>query len=69
MVTNLDADPADPWEKPYVFNLCNLQKCFYKHVNDILKKMCSDKCSKEDTATRDLIWMALNAIQYLLDNG
>lgn len=68
-VTNLDADPSTPFEKPYIFNLCNLWKCYYNQANKILGKLCSDRCSKEDTFNRDMLWMAINAIQYSLDNG
>lgn len=57
------------YEDVYTFNLCNLKKCFYNIVSKILNNLCSDKCAKQDILSRDLVWMALNAIQYCLDVG
>lgn len=55
------------------FSLCNLRKCFIKICQDILKQKVSI-CSSNNvdhslTYKRDLLWSALNVIQYMVDMG
>ena len=57
-------------EERYTFNLCHLKECFFKlckHLLDNLPCEC-DKTEdfKQAILNRDIIWMALNTIQYLL---
>lgn len=55
------------------FSLCNLRECYYNISKKILNEICPLNCSKdqysEDIFNRDLIWMALNVIQYCLEKG
>jgi len=56
-------------DEVFVFNMCGIKKCFYNIVRTILNNLCTDKCSKQDTLYRDLVWMAINCIQYCIDLG
>lgn len=69
LTLNFDETVYSFCEDVYTFSLCRLKKCFYQRVGKILDNLCTDKCAKEDVFERDLIWMALNAIQYCLDIG
>lgn len=53
----------------FVFNLCGLRKCFFDITKKILANLCTNKCSTENVKYRDLVWMALNCIQYCIDVG
>lgn len=53
----------------FVFNLCGLERCFYNIAKTVLDNLCTDKCSSQDILYRDLVWMALNCIQYCIDLG
>lgn len=55
----------------YTFSKCNLQKCFYEINKELFSKLCG-KCNKENEFSiykRDLLWMAFNIIDYLLEKG
>lgn len=52
------------------FNLCHLNNCLYivnKNILDIISTKCSNNQVKELTYNRDLIWMGINTIKYLID--
>lgn len=59
------------YDYQYTFCTCRLQECFYKYAKNYLSSICTDKCAKDEVETRnrDIIWMAINVIQYLLDLG
>ena len=58
------------YDSQYTFCTCRLQECFYGHAQDYLNNVCS-RCSedKESIRNRDIIWITMNTIQYLLDLG
>ena len=66
---NLDETTCIKNER-YTFNLCHLKECFFKlckYLLDNLPCECTNaKDFKQDILNRDIIWMALNVIQYLL---
>lgn len=52
------------------FCLCYLQECFYKLCKDSLSKYCgkcANKIHKEDNYNRDIVWMAMNVIKYMIE--
>ena len=58
----------------YVFCTCNLMECFYKLAKGLLTTFCNkcvDKLENNKTAiqNRDLVWMAINVIKYLIGFG
>ena len=55
----------------YTFSLCNIKKCFYKVSRDLLLRFCNDKCqrSQESIFNRDVLWMIINTITYLVEKG
>lgn len=66
-------DNASVYEEDiYTFNYDGLKECLAKHSEDLLNKLCSAKCpdkSSDDYFIRDILWMAVNVIQYLLEQG
>ena len=56
------------------FCMCYINECFYRLCKDILSKFCG-KCinklgyTKEDVYNRDIIWMSINIIKYLIGFG
>lgn len=60
-------------EDQYTFTTYNLQECFYNINRDIFSKLCPKSCDKDKYQTliyeRDLAWMGINIIKYLLDLG
>lgn len=56
------------------FQLCHLMDCFYKIYKNLLKAYpvkCPDKTDelKQLQYYRDIIWMGINTIKYLLERG
>lgn len=51
----------------YTFCTCYLQKCFYEYAQQFLNKL--NTCDKEDIKNRDIIFMSLHVIKYLIDLG
>lgn len=56
----------------YMFSMCGLKECFFNINREILGKFCgADRCNtqkhKDLVYKRDLLWMAINVIDYLLD--
>lgn len=59
------------------FQMCHLEKCFFKLCMYLLENMpCSDPCFvdkmkgfKQDILNRDIVWMAINAIKYCIEQG
>ena len=59
------------------FEMCHLEKCFFKLCMYLLENMpCTDPCFetkmksfKGDILNRDIVWMAINAIKYCLEQG
>ena len=53
------------------FNMCKLEECFYHICRNTLSNFCGRcinklKNSQQDIFNRDLIWMSINVIKYLL---
>lgn len=53
------------------FNMCKLEDCFYHICRNTLSNFCGRclnklKNSQQDIFNRDLIWMSINIIKYLL---
>lgn len=55
-------------ESQYTFTTCHLEECYYRHCNEYFSKLC-DQCEdfSEKIKIRDMIWMSINVIKYLLD--
>lgn len=53
----------------HTFCLCKLQECFYKFAREYFKKLCSNKCLKSEIDNRDILWIGINTIKYLLELG
>lgn len=53
----------------HTFCLCRLQNCYYNFAKDFFKKLCSDKCSLEQNKNRDILYIGVNSIKYLLELG
>lgn len=54
----------------YTFNICNTEQCLYSFSQDFLNKMCSSNCdSNVDVRNRDLVFMAVHILKYLIDLG
>ena len=59
----------------HTFELCHLEECFFKLCMYLLDNMpCTDPCFNEkmkgftgEILNRDIIWMALNAIKYCIE--
>ena len=59
----------------HTFELCHLEECFFKLCMYLLDNMpCTDPCFTEkmkgfagEILNRDIIWMALNAIKYCIE--
>ena len=59
----------------HTFELCHLEECFFKLCMYLLDNMpCDDLCFNDkmkgftgDILNRDIIWMALNAIKYCIE--
>ena len=58
----------------YTFTICKLMDCFYNLCKDLLGTL-PDRCNKNKlelesaTRNRDIIWMTINVIKYLLEKG
>lgn len=54
---------------------CYLKKCFLNYYDNLVKDLCKDPCNLTDKASklefqkRDILFMALNAVQYATDRG
>ena len=54
----------------YTFNICNTEQCLYSFSQDFLNKMCSSDCdSNVDVRNRDLVFMSVHILKYLIDLG
>lgn len=58
----------------YTFSVCNLMTCFYNVCKELLNNLCPANCNKTSAYSdliyeRDILWMALNVIKYLLEKG
>lgn len=54
----------------YTFNICNTEQCLYSFSQDFLNKMCSNDCdSNTDVRNRDLVFMSVHILKYLIDLG
>lgn len=57
----------------YFFQICRLKKCYIDIAKRIIDDTASIRCSnsvinkKEDIYKRDLLWSAINVIQYLVE--
>lgn len=55
------------------FNLCYIHKCYYilcKNLfNSLLDRCASNNINRLEIYNRDLIWMSINIIKYLLEKG
>lgn len=51
----------------YTFSTCYLQQCFYEYAQEYLNKM--SRCTVEDTRDRDIVFMTLHILKYLIDLG
>ena len=56
----------------YYFQVCRLRKCYIKICQDIFDKTAPVKCSNNNVESfliykRDLIWSALNVIEYMVE--
>jgi len=59
----------------HTFELCHLEECFFKLCMYLLENMpCTDPCFNDkakgftsEILNRDIIWMALNAIKYCIE--
>lgn len=56
----------------YLFSICGLKECFFNINKQLLSKFCGiEKCQtakhKDLVYKRDLLWMGINTIDYLLD--
>ena len=56
-------------DSQYTFCTCRLQECFYKFCREYFAKVCSNKCISQDISNRDILWIGINTIKYLLDLG
>lgn len=58
------------YDLQYTFSSCQLQECYFKACKNYFDSVCN-KCSEDSTfvRNRDIIWMAINVIRYLLDLG
>lgn len=54
----------------YTFSTCQLQECYYKYCKEYFNNLCN-QCWKDSEyiKNRDLLWMSINIIRYLLDLG
>ena len=68
-ILNLNAKSTVYFDSQYTFCTCRLQECFYKFCREYFAKLCSNKCIKENISERDILWMGINTIKYLLDLG
>ena len=55
------------YDDKYTFSICRLKECYYNFCRDYFAKLCVNKCDKLDNYNRDIIWIGLNTIKYLLD--
>ena len=59
-------------DEVYTFTLSNLKDCFAKICEELLCDLC-DGCYKDKNTqailNRDLVWMAINCIEYALEEG
>lgn len=55
----------------YTFSTCNLYTCYYNICRKLLLEYCGQNCvkSNSDSYNRDLLWMAINTINYLVEKG
>ena len=57
----------------YFFQICRLKRCYIDIAKKVIDNSTSIKCSKsiinknEDIYKRDLLWSAINVIQYLVE--
>ena len=54
----------------YYFSVCNLRKCYIKVCQDIFDSQtsfCSKNNKSSETYKRDLLWSALNVIEYMVE--
>ena len=62
-------------ESVHIFQLCHLEECFFKLCMYLLDNIpCTDPCItdkvkgfKLDILNRDIVWMAINAIKYCIE--
>lgn len=54
----------------YTFSTAQLQECYYKFCKNYFNTICNT-CDEDTTLikNRDLLWMSINIIRYLLDLG
>ena len=64
-------DPEDTKiDYEYYFSVCNLRKCFIKICQDIFDSQtsfCNKNNKSPETYKRDLLWSALNVIEYMVE--
>lgn len=51
----------------YTFCTCRLQECYYDFCRDYFAKLCNNKCL--DIKNRDILWIGIHTIKYLLELG
>lgn len=59
-------------EEVYTFTLTNLKDCFAKLCEELLCDLCDGCYNNKNTQNilnRDLVWMAINTINYALEEG
>lgn len=71
---NLENDNYSAYrETQYTFLFPDLLTCLYKISQSLLDKLCPKNCDSEEfqelTYNRDLLWMGINSIKYLLEAG
>lgn len=75
IVEDLDKTNTYTWDKEYI-SICRLKQCYINICREILDNMCQfGKCNpdiKKDSDLifrRDVAWMAINVIEYLVKNN
>lgn len=66
----LDDPKTTRIEYEYYFSVCSLRKCFIKICQDIFDSQtsfCSKNNKSPEIYKRDLIWSALNVIEYMVE--
>lgn len=58
------------YDLQYTFSSQQLQECYYKNCREYFDNICN-RCTEDSqyVRNRDIIWMAINIIRYLLDLG
>lgn len=59
------------WGIQYTFNTSSLQDCYYKMCRDYFDNLYYNECYHNSihVRNRDIVWMSINIIRYLLDLG